>query len=114
MKANRIAPSEITYSTLARTFAKKGDFKKVEEICDMFYADGFALNVYMFGILLFAYANSSNKNTIKQRAESFFRQGVTIDIPVDNFIVGSVDRIFGKPHASALLNELGIKRPNRK
>merc|ERR1719450_1659047 len=57
MKAQNVAPSEITYSTMARAFAKSGDFKKVEEICDMFYADGYALNVYMFGILLFAYAN---------------------------------------------------------
>merc|ERR1719217_784895 len=113
MKARGIAPSEITYSILARGFAKAGDFKKVEEICEMFYADGFPLNSYMFGILLSAYANSPSQKKEKQRAESLFRQAMAIQIQLDHFALGSLDRILGKQQASALLHELAIERPQR-
>merc|ERR1719473_1449951 len=110
MKAHGIAPSEITYSTLARGFAKAGDYKEVESICDMFYADGYPLNSYMFGILLSAYANSPSQKKEKQRAESLFRPAVSIKIPVDSFALSSLDRILGKQQVSALLAELAIER----
>merc|ERR1719379_564689 len=108
MTSQGIKASPVTYSSLARGFAKQGNYQRVEEITSQMKADGFPMNEYMLCVILTAYANSQPKQA--QRAEHAFRAAVSAQIPMDEFILTSLDRALGRQAADTLLWELGVRR----
>merc|ERR1719335_1626788 len=111
MKAQGLKPTEVTYASLARAYLKYGDYQKVEEIAGMLREDGYAMNEYILNVLLSSYAHSQPRQS--KRAEEVFREAVAKGIPMDGFIMSSLEWAVGRERTDSLLRELSIQRPKK-
>merc|ERR1719198_2930934 len=82
MSAAGVQANIVTYSTLARPFARNGDWGTVERLQAQMEAEGLRMNEYFFYVLLDAYSNAKPKEAA--RAEQAFRQAMWAGLEPNN------------------------------
>merc|ERR1719353_1378002 len=93
MLGKGITPNIVAYSTLARPFARHGDWCKVEELEAQLRADGLRMNEYFLYTLLDAYNCARPRQP--ERAEKAFRSAVQSGVRVNDHIKGQLFKILG-------------------
>jgi len=109
MKEHGIQPTIVTYASLARPFARKGVWRKVEEIKNSLLEDGLFVNEHFLSIALSAYARARPKQP--KRADRIFREAVGSGVLPNEFVLTSLESAIGSPSYAALLAELNIEQP---
>merc|ERR1719231_827995 len=95
-----IAPTIVTYTSLARPYAKQGNWVHVESLKEQMARHGVKPNAFFLCSLLTAYANASPKEGA--RAERAFIQAVSCGVAVDSYVVSSLQRAVGRDVAARL------------
>merc|ERR1719456_52686 len=103
MKSAGIQPTIVTYASLARPFARKGVWRKVEEIKDQLLEDGLHVNEHFLSIALSAYARARPKQP--KRADRIFREAVSSGVVPNEFVLTSLESAIGAQPYAALLAE---------
>merc|ERR1719379_1891832 len=101
MRSKGITPNIVTYSTLARPFARSGDWWKVEELEAQLRADGLKMNEYFLYTLLDAYCSAEPQQP--ERAEKAFRHAVQLGVRLNDHIKGKLFKILGSVAAQHVL-----------
>jgi len=104
MRAHGLRPHIVAYAALARPFAYRGDWVKVESIRQSMAADGVALNEYFLYAQLLAYAVARPRQT--DRAEQCFREALATGMDANDHVVGALARAVGRVRCEELMNEL--------
>merc|ERR1719460_3193669 len=94
MCAAGIAPTVVTYTSLARPCAQKGDWRRVEALRDQMEKQGVKSNAFFLCGLLTAYANASPKECDK--AEREFKRAVRNGVKVDDYVITALERATGQ------------------
>merc|ERR550537_646207 len=106
-----IKPSVVTYTSLAKPLAKKGDFKKVETLLAEMKGHGLAANEYFLCGLMNAYSNAAPSQS--SRAEASFREVYAEGrIRPDEFVLGALARAVGQQRCRELCTELELESPS--
>merc|ERR1719217_1770054 len=109
MKEHGIVPTIVTYASFARPFARKGVWRKVEDIKGQLEADGLYVNEHFLSIALSAYARARPKQP--KRADRIFREALSNGVRPNDFVSTSLESALGSQVYAALLDELKIKMP---
>eukprot|EP00746_Dinoflagellata_sp_MGD_P161642 gnl/MRDRNA2_/MRDRNA2_88861_c0_seq1.p1 gnl/MRDRNA2_/MRDRNA2_88861_c0~~gnl/MRDRNA2_/MRDRNA2_88861_c0_seq1.p1 ORF type:complete len:434 (+),score=80.67 gnl/MRDRNA2_/MRDRNA2_88861_c0_seq1:162-1304(+) len=109
MKDAGIQPTIVTYASLARPFARKGVWRKVEDIKGQLLEDGLAVNEHFLSIALSAYARARPKQP--KRADRIFREAVEGGVVPNEFVLTSLESAVGTQAYTELLAELKIQPP---
>lgn len=104
MQAQGLKPHVVAYAALARPYAYRGDWIKVESIAQELEADKIAINEYFIYAQLLAYAVARPRQA--QRAEVCFRAALKAGVQANDHIVGVLARAVGRPRAVELMAEL--------
>jgi len=104
MRANGLRPHIVAYAALARPFAYRGDWIKVESIRQSMAADGVVMNEYFLYAQLLAYAVARPRQT--DRAEQCFREALATGLEANDHVVGALARAVGRGRCEELMNEL--------
>jgi len=104
MQAKGLKPHVLAYTALARPFAYRGDWIKVETIAQEMAADGIRRNEYFIYAQLVAYGASQPRQA--QSAEQCFRNAISDGIPVNDHITSALIRGVGRQRCVELMNEL--------
>jgi len=104
MQQKGIRPDIVAYSSLALSFANRGDWQQVELLLLDMTTDGIAMSDYFLYALLLAYASATPKQG--RRAETAIREAVRKGIQINDQLVAGLSRALGRPAAEALLREL--------
>merc|ERR1719310_124241 len=107
MRARGVRPHVVLYAALARPFAHRGDFKRVEEIAAIMEESGVASNEYFLYAQLLAYSNARPKEGA--RAEAVFKQAVMRGVAMNDHVLSALGRSIGRARATALSEELACK-----
>jgi pentatricopeptide repeat protein len=105
MKAHGVKPSIITYTSLARPFARQGDVAAVEAIHQEMRTQGFRMNDYFLNVVLVACASARPRNCAK--AEQIFREAVSEGVRLNEYVFTSLEKALGRECARTLANEVG-------
>merc|ERR1719335_256860 len=109
MKVCGVKPTIVTYTSLARPFAQKGCFERVEDIQGWLRAQGLHPNEYFLNILLSAYTHANPPQ--QSRAEAALREAVGRGVKLNEFILTSLERCVGPERYAELQSELGLGAP---
>lgn len=104
MRANALKPQVVAYSSLALSYARRGNWQQVESISQDMMADGVAVNEYFAYAQLLSYANCRQKKA--QRAENYFRHVLGAGVEANDHIVQALTRCVGSQRCVTLLREL--------
>merc|ERR1719330_2117063 len=104
MRANGFKPNIIAYAALARPYAYRGDWIKVETIAQSMRADGVAVNEFFLYAQLLSYATSRPRQV--ERAEACFRSALGIGVQANDHVVGALARVVGRERCAGLMVEL--------
>jgi len=104
MRANGLKPHIVAYAALARPFAYRGDWVKVESIRQNMAADGVVMNEYFLYAQLLAYAVARPRQ--HDRAEQCFRDALSAGMEPNDHVVGALARAVGRGRCIELMNEL--------
>jgi len=104
MKANGLKPHIVAYSALARPFAYRGDWVKVESIAQDLAADGITVNEFFLYAQLLSYAVARPRQS--ERAELCFRSALSVGVKANDHVVGALARAMGRARCSELMTEL--------
>merc|ERR1719478_125208 len=94
MRAAGIAPSVVTYTALARPYAQRGNWERVEALKDLMTQHGVRMNAFFLCGLLTAYANASPKE--RSRAEAEFRRALWSGVQVDGYVLTALEHAMGR------------------
>mmetsp|Transcript_20836 Transcript_20836/g.33197 ORF Transcript_20836/g.33197 Transcript_20836/m.33197 type:complete len:555 (-) Transcript_20836:71-1735(-) len=100
MRARGVRPHIVTYATLARPFAERGDYHKVEQLEQMMVAEGIAVNEYFLYAQLIAYGKARPKQTAK--ASEAFKRHFARGLRMNDRILLALRRVLGRENANAL------------
>jgi pentatricopeptide repeat domain-containing protein 1 len=112
MKDAGIVPTIVTYASFARPFARKGVWRKVEEIQSQLQADGLGVNEHFLSIALSAYARARPKQP--KRADRTFREALSNGVVPNDFVLTSLESAVGSQVYASLLSELKVEKPTGK
>merc|ERR1740121_3506913 len=104
MKARGLQPHVVAYAALARPYAYRGDWVRVESIATEMRADGVAANEFFVYAQVLACAAARPRQA--QRAEEYFRDAVRAGVKVNDHVVGVLARAVGRPQCVKLMAEL--------
>mmetsp|Transcript_100026 Transcript_100026/g.250785 ORF Transcript_100026/g.250785 Transcript_100026/m.250785 type:complete len:581 (+) Transcript_100026:86-1828(+) len=104
MQAKGLKPHILAYTALARPFAYRGDWIKVESIAQEMIASGIERNEYFVYAQLVSYSASQPRQG--HSAEQCFRSAIAEGIPVNDHIVSALARSVGRPRCAELMKEL--------
>lgn len=104
MQANGLRPHIVAYAALARPFAYRGDWIKVESIAQCMHADGVSVNEYFVYAQLLAYAVARPRQA--QRAEACFRSALAGGVEANDHVVTALARAVGRQRCTDLMAEL--------
>jgi len=104
MQSMGVKPHIIAYSALARPFAYRGDWIKVETIAKDMQKDGIATNEYFTYAQILSYATSRPRQA--HRAETYFREAHSAGVNINDHVVGVLARAVGRPRCTELMAEL--------
>jgi len=108
MEAKGMTVGIVAYATLARPFAYKGDWRKVEAIADRMSKGGVKPNEYFLYAHILAYAIARPQQT--QRAEAVFREAIGKGLVANNHVTTALVRAVGRERCDILLDELSPVR----
>merc|ERR1719313_2622361 len=92
-----ITPTIVTFTSLARPYAQKGNWKRVQALRDKM---GIKSNAFFLCGLLTAYANATPKES--DQAEREFKRAVRDGVKVDDYVISALERATGRSTAAAL------------
>merc|ERR1719326_2487218 len=98
-----IRPNIVSYSSLARPFARKGDWATVERLGKQMEADGLRMNEYFLYALLDSYTVSKPRQPA--RAERAFREAMAKGLEANEHVTMALRRVLGREQARALVKE---------
>jgi len=104
MQARGLKPHVVAYAALARPYAYRGDWIKVESIAQGMESEGVVTNEYFTYAQLLSYAVARPRQA--QRAEAYFRKALQTGINANDHVVGVLARAVGRPHCTELMAEL--------
>merc|ERR1719454_469354 len=104
MCSMKITPTIVTYTSLARPCAQKGDWRRVEALRDQMEKQGVKCNAFFLCGLLTAYANATPKEC--DQAEREFKRAVRDGVKVDDYVMSALERATGRNTAAALASSL--------
>merc|ERR1719476_990730 len=104
MQARGLKPHVVAYAALARPFAYRGDWIKVESIAQGMEAEGVVVNEYFTYAQLLSYAVARPRQG--ERAEACFRKAHRVGVKANDHVVGVLARAVGRPRCIELMNEL--------
>eukprot|EP00747_Dinoflagellata_sp_TGD_P161897 gnl/TRDRNA2_/TRDRNA2_178899_c0_seq1.p1 gnl/TRDRNA2_/TRDRNA2_178899_c0~~gnl/TRDRNA2_/TRDRNA2_178899_c0_seq1.p1 ORF type:complete len:637 (+),score=141.19 gnl/TRDRNA2_/TRDRNA2_178899_c0_seq1:94-2004(+) len=108
MRTNGVQPHVVAYAALARPFAHRGDWAKIEELARDMQAAGIASNEYFLYAQIVSYATARPKQP--SRAEAAFRRAMEDGMAVNDHITSALVRALGKEQANSLLGELRTEK----
>jgi len=111
MRVAGVVPHVVAYASLARPFARKGDYQKVEGIITDMEAAGVPWNEYVLFSLLLAYSLGKPKNLTRQRAETAFRKAMCDGLPPNVHVCGALARNLGRQRTNELMKEYSKEPP---
>jgi pentatricopeptide repeat protein len=94
MRTRGVRPHIVLYAALARPFAHRGDYQRVEEIAKIMEESGVASNEYFLYAQLLAYSNARPKQSSK--AEEVFKKAQASGVPINDRVLGVLARAIGK------------------
>merc|ERR1719375_1896324 len=100
MLACGVKPTIVTYTSLARPWARLGNFARVEEIQRQLLKRGLSPNEYFLTVLLSAYTKAEPKQP--EKAEAALREALKRGVQVNEFVVTSLERCVGHDRFAAL------------
>jgi pentatricopeptide repeat protein len=103
MRSRGVVPHVVLYAALARPFAHRGNFEKVEEIAKLMDTSGVATNEYFLYAQLLAYGNARPKQCA--RAEHAFRKALSQGLHINDHVASALGRAVGRPRAAQLQRE---------
>ena len=104
-----VKPTIVTYTSLARPWARRGDFARVEEIQRQLVKRGLVPNDYFLNVLLSAYTRANPRQ--KDKAEAAIREAWSRGVEVNEIVVASLERCVGRERYKVLQAELGLCAP---
>jgi len=105
----KIAPTVVTYTSMARPYAQKGNWRRVEALRDQMEKQGVKGNSFFLCGLLSAYANACPRES--GRAECEFKRAVRCGVKVDDYVITALERATGRDTAVALTAGLPYMPP---
>merc|ERR1719321_2099054 len=111
MQQNGVTPSIVTFTSLARAFARCGEWTEVEKIGSAMDDQGIAMNDYFLNVLLSAYATARPRQL--QRAEAAFRSACKSGVVINEYVKNSLSKCLGKGRAAELIHELDLEKPSK-
>jgi pentatricopeptide repeat domain-containing protein 1 len=103
MQALGVRPHIVTYATLARPFAQRGDYHRVEQLEKLMTAQGVAVNEYFLYAQLIAYSKARPRQ--EGKAVAAFRKGLAQGLQINERILAALRRAIGRKSALALHEE---------
>merc|ERR1719356_1365956 len=85
MRAHDIQPNVVSYASLARPFAHRGDWKTVERLMEEMDKDGLVMNEYFLYATLLAYATAKPREA--ERAEVAFRRACLAGVELNKHVL---------------------------
>lgn len=110
MQAAGHKPTIIAFAALARPFAYRGDWVKVESIASTMASEGVRSNEYFLYAQLLSYAVARPRQS--ERAEERFSEALRMGVLVNDHVVNVLARALGKPRCEQLLADLCPNRNN--
>mmetsp|Transcript_1966 Transcript_1966/g.7483 ORF Transcript_1966/g.7483 Transcript_1966/m.7483 type:complete len:337 (+) Transcript_1966:1036-2046(+) len=104
MQANGIKPHIVALAALARPFAYRGDWIKVESIATEMDAMGVKTNEYFVYAQLLSYAVSRPRQP--DRAEECFRRAMSTGLQGNDYVANALSRAVGRTRSEELMQEL--------
>jgi pentatricopeptide repeat domain-containing protein 1 len=104
MRSRNIAPNVVSYASLARPYAHKGDWEAVERLAQTMKSEGLEMNEYFLYAQLLAYATAQPRQSA--RAEQTLREAVRSGIKVNKFVVTAAVRAMGRMRCDQILSEM--------
>merc|ERR1719160_690347 len=101
-----VQPSIVTYTSLARPFARQGNLAAVEDILRMMTEQGVKMNEYFLNVILVACSSSRPRQA--KKAEELFRRALSEGVALNEYITTSLEKVLGRERAQALLVETGV------
>lgn len=101
-----IVPNVVTYTTLCQPYAKKGEYKTVENLMKMIESDGLQPNHYCLAVRLNAFSNACPKrpDLVKQ----VFERAAQLRQPINDTALRNLTRCLGRAKAMELCKDLGL------
>lgn len=104
MEASGLKPHIVAYSALAKPFAYKGDWQKVEGFAENMKRNGVAPNEYFLYAQLVAYASARPRQV--QRAETCFLEAARNGVKLNDHVINALGRAIGRGRSFQLLEEV--------
>merc|ERR1719330_926722 len=104
MRASGFKPHIVAYAALARPYAYRGDWVKVENIAQSMKEDGVTVNEFFLYAQLLSYATARPRQV--QRAEACFRSALDAGVKANDHVVGVLARAVGRERCTELMLEL--------
>merc|ERR1719473_668870 len=105
MISKGIKANVVTYSALARPFARAGNWQMIEEFERQMLKDGLKKNEYFLYAQLDAYGNARPKQL--ERAERCFQEAMRDGLEANNRIASALARVVGRTRCQDLLEKFG-------
>jgi len=109
MQARGLKPHVVAYAALARPYAYRGDWIKVESLAQGMESEGVFMNEYFLYAQLLSYAVARPRQA--QRAEACFRKALCASVKANDHVVGALARAVGRQRCTELMAELCNGRP---
>lgn len=104
MRAAGVKPNIIVYSTLARCFAHRGEWREVENIAHVMGRDGINTNDFFLYAQLLSYGAARPQQP--DRAEVVFRSAMGCGVKANDQVAAALARAVGKHRQADLMQEL--------
>lgn len=102
-----VKPNIFTYTSLARPYSRRGDYRRVEEIQEVLISQGIKPNEYFLNVLLSSYAHAVPPQA--SSAEAALREAHGRGIRLNEYIITSLERCVGEERFISLQAELGLQ-----
>lgn len=104
MRSEGLTPHIVAYAALARPYAYRGDWVKVENIAQTMAADQVENNEYFLYAQILAYGVARPKQP--ERAEECFRQAIASGMKANDHVAGALCRALGRGRCQAVLTDM--------
>jgi len=104
MEASGLKPHIVAYSALAKPFAYKGDWQKVEGFAEDMRRNGIMPNEYFLYAQLVAYASARPRQV--QRAEACFLEAAKQGVKLNDHVTSALGRAIGRGRSLQLLEDV--------
>merc|ERR1719388_265379 len=90
MSSKGVKPSIVTFTSLSRPFARRGNYQEVENFMREMEAMGLTINEYFVNVLLGAYNNAQPKQTT--RAEALMHKMKAKGVGINDYVITSLKK----------------------